>query len=185
MRNHSYEIAKGNEVSPEFVGKTVTWQKAETIGEALGLPTDVAAQVSALIAGATKTTQNPHFESEKALVAAGEQQRDIAVREDIRSTLAKDAKTPGTIDAAAKVANELTIGSPRAGGKVGKAVKPQTIQKNAAASSGNKMFEKALVDEKFRNLMIRNGVLDEAEFGTWQAAREAASAPATTPAQQA
>lgn len=176
MRAHSYEVQRGNEVRPEHVGKTVTWQKAQTIGEALGLPTDAAQEISRIIAGVTSKS-GAHFESEAALVAAGEQQRDIAVRDDIRTILGKE---DGTVEKAAKAAQELVIGAPRTSdGKVTKAKKPETIAKNAAASSGNKLFEKALVDEKFRASMIRNGVLDEAEFQTWQSAREAAAQPKT------
>lgn len=170
-REHKYEVQKGNEVRTEFVGKTVSWMKAQTIGEALGLPDDVGARITKLIGDATKTS-NPHFESEHALVAAGEQQRDIAVRDDIRTIL---GKPEGTLAEAAKAATELTIGAPRTGnGSVSKTAKPATRQKRAAADTGNKVFERCLTDEKFRNTMERAGMLDG--FEEWKAAREAAQA---------
>jgi len=181
MRNHSYEVQKGNQVLPTHVGKNVTWQKAETIGEALGLPTDVGQRISQMIADATKTTTNPHFENEQALVAAAEQQRDIAVREDIRAVL---SKPEGTLDGAAKVANELTIGAPRSGsGRVSKTAKPATQQARAEKDVGNKIFERALVDEKFRSQMAKAGFLDG--FDAWQAAREAAQAAKSEPKAEA
>jgi len=172
MREHRYEVAKGKEVRPEFVGKSVGWMKAETIGEALGLGTDVAAQITALISGATKGT-NPHFDSEKALVAAGEQQRDIAVREDIRGTL---GKPEGTLEAASKVANELTIGAPRSGGGVAKVVKPETAAARGAKSTGNRLFEKCRGDEKFLARMVKDGIVDQGEYDAWLAVN-----PATQP----
>lgn len=177
MRPHTYEVQKGNEVKAQHVGKNVTWNKAQTIGEALGLPTDVAERISSLISGASKSP-NPHFENEAALVAASEQQRDIAVREDIRAILGKD---DGTIDAAAKAANELTIGAPRSSdGRVSKKAKPETIAKRAAASSGNKMFQKALENDQFYRQMVKAGVLDEVEFATWREAQSQV-APASAP----
>lgn len=175
MREHTYVVQKGNEVRPEFVDRKVSWMKAETIGEALGLPTDIGEQISRLIAGAQKSV-NPHFENEVALVAAGEQQRDIAARADIRSVL---GAADGTLEIAAKTATELTIGAPRApGAGVGKVLKPQTIANRTAQGVGNKLFDKCYADEAFLNRMIKNGAFERAEYDAWLAVAHPAT-PAT------
>lgn len=164
MREHTYVVQKGNEVRAEFVDRKVSWMKAETIGEALGLPGDVSEQISRLIAGASKSA-NPHFENEIALVAAGEQQRDIATRADIRSIL---GAADGTLDLASKAATELTIGAPRAPGSgVGKVLKPQTIANRAAQGAGNKLFEKCYADPKFLARMLNAGAFDQEEYDAW------------------
>jgi hypothetical protein len=59
-----------------------------------------------------------------------------------------------------------------------KAVKPETVGQRAAKNVGNKIFERALTDEKFRALMQKNDMLEG--FDDWRAAREAAK-PAATP----
>jgi hypothetical protein len=143
MREHTYEVAKGNQVKPEHVGKKVSWMKAQTVAEALS-------------AG--------HFENEEALVAAAEQQRDIAVREDIRDILSTD---DGTLEAAAEAAKTLTVGKPRAGGGVSKVVKPKTQAERAAKGSGNRLFERAQADEKFLARMVKDQIIDMDEYNAW------------------
>ena len=64
-------------------------------------------------------------------------------------------------------------GSPRS-------LKPETQATRAAKDLGNAIFEKALVDEKFRAMMTKNGIMDQAKFDAWQAARTTPEA-ATTP----
>lgn len=83
-----------------------------------------------------------------------------------------------TAESLQKIADEYVYsvqaeGSPRE-------AKPETKQNRAAASVGNKIFEKALVDEKFRAQMAKNDMLDG--FDDWKAAREAAQAAKATPA---
>lgn len=92
-----------------------------------------------------------------------------------RSGKTKDGALVETPESLQKLADEyvyavLAKGAP-------KSVKPETKAKRAAVSSGNKLFEKARADEKFRAQMIKNGIIDEAEFGDWLAenAGEAAS----------
>lgn len=158
MREHTYEVAKGNQVKPEHVGKKVSWMKAENVQEALA---------------------SGHFENEAALVAAAEQQRDIAVREDIRDILSTD---DGTLEAAAEAAKTLTVGKPRAGGGVSKVVKPKTQAERAAKGSGNRLFEKARGDQKFLDRMVRDQIIDIEEFNAWLAYQTAATNGAEQPA---
>lgn len=165
MREHTYEVQKGQEVRAEFVGKKVTWQKATTIDEAL--------------------TTLKHFDSEAALVAAAEQQRDIAVREEIRGALGPEGDG---WDEALNIAATLVVGAPRtASGKV-RAVKPQTKQKNAAAAAGNKIFEGWLAKPELVDRMKKLGAIGPEEiqaFEDWKAARTEAQNPAPTQAPQA
>lgn len=162
MREHTYEVAKGNQVKPEHVGKKVSWLKAETVQEAIS---------------------SGHFENEAALVAAAEQQRDIAVREDIRDILSTDE---GTLEAAAEAAKTLTVGKPRAGGGVSKVVKPKTQAERAAKGSGNRLFERAQADEKFLARMVKDQIIDMDEYNAWLSFKTAstngngATTPATT-----
>ena len=90
---------------------------------------------------------------------------------------AGNTKTPATAESLQAFANGYTYdvrgeGAPRI-------VKPETKATRAAASMGNRIFERAMIDEKFRSQMIKNGQLDESEFAAWQDAKaEAAKAQA-------
>lgn len=52
-------------------------------------------------------------------------------------------------------------------------------QTTAAASSGNRLFEKCSADETFLARMVKQGIVDQAEFDTWKAAKAEAEAPKT------
>lgn len=56
-------------------------------------------------------------------------------------------------------------------------------QDKAAATSGNRLFEKCLADETFLGRMIKQGIVDQGEFDAWKAAKaeaETAAAAAKT-----
>lgn len=48
---------------------------------------------------------------------------------------------------------------------------PAGIAKQKAASSGNRLFERCAADETFRDRMVKQGIVDLAEFQEWTAAR--------------
>lgn len=54
---------------------------------------------------------------------------------------------------------------------------PKGRQDKAAASSGNRLFEKCLADETFLARMEKQGIVDRGEFDAWVAARTEANAP--------
>lgn len=61
----------------------------------------------------------------------------------------------------------------------GQGPKPRTAAGEAQAKArdaGNKLFEKALADEKFRERLEKLGALDAEEFNAWRQAREKAQA---------
>lgn len=63
---------------------------------------------------------------------------------------------------------------------------PKGRQTKAAASSGNRLFEKCEKDDALLARMIKQGIVVEEEYNEWKAARtEAAAAPATTEATKA
>lgn len=62
-----------------------------------------------------------------------------------------------------------------------RAVKPETKVQRTEREAGNKLFERAAEDEKFRNICIKNGVIDAEVFAAWQADRQEIAAKASTP----
>lgn len=89
-----------------------------------------------------------------------------------RSGKEKDGKlveTPETLQAFADgyVLAERAEGQPRE-------TKPETKVKNAAATAGNAMFEKALGDDAFYARGVKFGFIDETAFAEWKANREEA-----------
>lgn len=155
-RTHTYTVQKGDKVLPEFVGTKVDLTQYDTIADAV---------------------KAGHFESERAVMDAANAQRNIAANRVVRKALSKkDASVAGAVT----LANAVKIGAATARGTPATA-KPKTIQKNVAASSGNRLFEKCLADEGFLARMVKQGVADEGEYKTWLAARNA-PAPTAAPA---
>lgn len=64
-------------------------------------------------------------------------------------------------------------------------VKPETKQARTEREAGNKLFEKAASDEKFRNMCIKNGVIEQAAFDEYLADKAALAATKTAPANAA
>lgn len=157
MREHIYTVQKGDSVRPEFVGTKVTLTQNDTVAEALA-------------AG--------HFESERAIMDAANAQRNIAANRVVRKAL---SKKDATVDEAVKLANAVKVGAARVGVTPATA-KPATVQKNAAAKSGNRLFEKCAADEGFLARMIKQGVVEQSEFDDWNKARTA-GANGTKPAE--
>lgn len=124
MREHIATVQKGNDVRAEFVGKTVTWQKAQTMDEAL---------------------TNGHFTNEAALVAAAEAQRDIAIRAEIRKIL---GKPDGTIEAAQAKATSVKVGEAKQR-EPGAVTQPKTAKgkvDRTAKDIGATLFERAIAN---------------------------------------
>lgn len=158
MRTLAYEL-KGKDVPAALVGTTLNIRIPETYKEAEAL------------------TKN----GESDVVAKFADGYVIALQGKLRTRSGKKAEDGSFVESAAslqKIADEYVYsvqaeGTPRE-------AKPETKQNRAAASVGNKIFEKALVDEKFRAQMAKNDMLDG--FEEWKAAREAALAAKATPA---
>jgi hypothetical protein len=163
MRTHIYEVQKGDKVLPQFIGAKVELQNATTMAEALS---------------------SGQFENEAAFCAAAARDRNIIANRAVRQALSKlqDGETPPlAIARAAKLANAVKVGAARVG-KTPATAKPKTVQKNVAASSGTRLFEKMLASVDFRRKMIGDGIADEAEYNVWRTAKEAAAVQAATPA---
>jgi hypothetical protein len=156
-RTHIYTVQKGDSVRPEFVGTKVELVQHDTMADAIA-------------AG--------HFESERAVMDAANAQRNIAANRVVRKALSKEgAKVVDTVAAA----NKVKVGAAVVRGTPATA-KPATIKKNAAASSGNRLFEKCLADGAFLDRMIKQQIVDRAEYDAWLAARNApAKTNGTTP----
>lgn len=162
MRTLGYKLT-GKDVPPALVGTIINIRVPETYKEAESLTKNGENDVTAKFADGYV----------------------IALQGLLRTRSGKKLEGGALVNTAAtlqKLADEYVYsvqadGSPRE-------AKPETKQNRAAASVGNKIFEKALVDEKFRAQMAKNDMLDG--FDEWQAARQAAAdakaAPATTPA---
>jgi hypothetical protein len=152
-KEHTYTVQKGDSVLPANVGTKVSLIDYTTVAEAI---------------------ENGHFASEAALVSAAYEQRHIRSNRAVRKIL---STTEGTVAQAVAAGNAVKVGEPSARGTPATA-KPATVKKNVAASSGNRLFEKCRQDEAFRARMVKQGIVDEAEFGQWLAATTAAEAPA-------
>lgn len=148
MRQHIYTVQKGDKVRPEFVGTKITLANAETVEEAIA-------------AG--------HFVSAAAIMAAANAQRNIDANRAVRKVLSKEG---AKIDEAVTAGNAVKRGLV-AERKTPETAKPATVKKNAAASSGNRLFEKAEKEPDFLARMIKQGVIVEAEFTSWQTAKNA------------
>jgi hypothetical protein len=154
-RTHIYTVQKGDAVRPEFVGAKVELVQHDTLADAIA-------------AG--------HFDSERAIMDAANAQRNIAANRVVRKTLSKEGAS--VTDAVTK-ANAVKLGAAIIRGTPATA-KPATVKKNAAASSGNRLFEKCLADESFLARMEKQGVVERSEYDAWLAARNA-PAPAAAP----
>jgi hypothetical protein len=160
MKAHTYEVAKGQEVGQEFVGKEVQLSRATTVEEALA---------------------SGHYENAEALVAAAESQWLIGARAAIRTELGrkpvagKEAEfVAPTLESASAKGNAIKLGAPREAAEQ-KPKTPQGIARKASTDSGNKMFTKMRADERFRGQMFK-ALDNEAEFNAWLAANPAAPA---------
>lgn len=152
MRSLNYKLT-GKDVPSALVGTVVSIKIPETYKEAEAL------------------TKN----GESDVVAKFADGYVIALQGKLRTRSGKKAEdgsfieTPATLQSIADgyIYSVQAEGTPRE-------AKPETKQNRAAASVGNKIFEKALVDEKFRAQMAKNDMLDG--FEEWVAARDAALA---------
>jgi hypothetical protein len=151
-RTHIYTVQKGDSVRPEFVGTKVELVQHDDLA-------------SAIAAG--------HFESERAIMDAANAQRNIAANRVVRKALSKEG---AAVTDAVAAANKVKVGAAVVRGTPATA-KPATVKKNAAASSGNRLFEKCLADEAFLARMEKQGIVERAEYDAWLAARNAPAAP--------
>jgi hypothetical protein len=149
MREHVSTVQKGNDVRAEFVGKTVTWQKAQSLAEAL---------------------DNGHFASESALVAAAEVQRDIAIRAEVRKIL---GKPDGTLDQAQAKALTVKVGEARAR-EPGAVTQPKTAKgkvDRTAKDIGASLFERAIANPDWGRQAIEFGAFTQAQLDTYITAK--------------
>lgn len=161
MRSLAYKLT-GKDVPPALVGTVINIKLPETYKEAESL------------------TKN----GESDVVAKFADGYVIALQGKLRTRSGKKAEDGSFVENATSlqaiadgyVYSVQAEGTPRE-------AKPETKQNRAAASVGNKIFEKALVDEKFRTQMQKNDMLDG--FEEWKAAREAALAAKATGQPQA
>lgn len=146
MREHTSTVSKGTDVRAEFIGKNVTWQKAQTVAEAI---------------------DNGHFADESALVAAAEAQRDIAIRAGVRGIL---GKPEGTLAAAQTYAGTVKVGAPRVSSGTGSGPKTAKgrVQKTTQAV-GNKMFDRAIADPTWAAKAIKLGAFEQADLDKYVA----------------
>lgn len=162
MLDHTYEVAKGQEVPTQFHGKEVALKRAQTVAEAIS---------------------SGQFENEEAVMAAATSQWLIAARAAIRSEL---GRTPvkgkesefvaPTLESASAAGNAVKLGAPREH----KEPKPKTekgIAQAAARTSGNRLFEKARGDAKFLQRMTKDGIIDETEYAAWLKVNPVVEAP--------
>lgn len=159
MRTLKYAL-KGKEVATALIGAVVAIRQAESVqdGVASGI-----------------------FKDESALVEKANDGYTIALQGLLRNKAAGKKQEDGTlkIPTVAELqafADGYTYAVRGEGTQ--REVKPETKAARAAKSTGNKLFEKCLSDEKERARMVRLGVLDEDEFNEWVAARQT---PATQP----
>lgn len=96
----------------------------------------------------------------------------------------KDAKTPEeALAALQKAADEYKYSQRKEGSGLPRGPKTAKGRQQAvAASSGNRLFEKCAADEAFLARMVKQNVVDQAEYDAWLAARKEAQTPAPTPA---
>ena len=152
-RTLAYKLT-GKEVPAALAGTTVNIKIAETYKEAEALTKNGEADVVAKFADGYV----------------------IALQSKLRTRASKKDKATGALlesaESLQKIADEYVYsvqaeGAPRE-------VKPQTKAARASQNTGNKVFERCLTDEKFRNQMERAGMLEG--FDEWRAAREATQA---------
>lgn len=167
MKTHIYEVAKGNEVAPEFVGKEVALTRATTLAEAIS---------------------SGQFENEDAVIAAATSQWLIGARDAIRTELGRKAEkgkesefVAPTLESAAAKGNAFKVSAP--GER--KEAKPKTekgVARASATSAGNALFVRYRDDEKFAKRMDTIGdVIDAEAYAAWLKVNPA-SAPETAAA---
>lgn len=151
MKTHTYEVAKGNEVAPEFVGKEVFLTRSTTLAECIS---------------------SGQFENEDAVIAAATSQWLIGARDAIRTELGRKAdaakgETAPTLESAAAKGNAFKVSAP--GER--KEAKPKTekgVARAAAGSAGNALFVRYRDDEKFAKRMDSIGdVIDADAYAAW------------------
>lgn len=149
MREHISTVQKGNDVRAEFVGKTVTWQKAQSMAEAL---------------------DNGHFASEAALVAAAEAQRDIAIRAEVRKIL---GKPDGTLEQAQAKATTVKVGEAKVR-EPGAVTQPKTAKgkvDRTAKDIGASLFERAIANPDWGKQAIEFGAFTQEQLDAYIAAK--------------
>jgi hypothetical protein len=167
MRTINYEL-QGNDVPESLRGKTIRLQVPETYREAESLTKAGESDVVAKFADGDVIRRQGRLrgKSKKALKDAnGDAEKAIG---------ALQAWNDGA-DSVYTVRAEGD-GTPSA---------PKTAkgrQTKAAASSGNRLFERCLADETFLSRMVKQNVVDQAEYDEWKAARAEAVAAEKTPA---
>lgn len=145
---------KGKDVPAALVGQTLTLKVPETYAEAESL------------------TRN----GQPDVVAKFADGRIIGLQGKIRTASGKKDKDGNYVHDLAslqKLADEYLYSVQTEG--VPKSIKPETKQNRAAASVGNRLFDRMASDDKFRAQMFKNGVADEGEFNAWLEARDAAA----------
>lgn len=155
MRTLPYKLT-GKDVPAALAGTTINIKVAETLDEAKALTANGESDVVAKFA-------------DGYVIALQGKLRNRSGKKRDDGTLVESAESLQSIADTYKY-------SVQAEG-VAREVKPETKATRAAASVGNKIFERALIDEKFRATMEKNGMLEG--FDEWQQARDAAKAGAS------
>lgn len=165
MRTISYEL-KGKEVPASLVGKTINIRVAE---------------------GDADIGEGKVFASADAMREKANDGVVIAVQGLLRNRAANALKGENgatispedALTALQKFADGYTY-DVRKEGAAGPS-KPKTpagIAKSKASSAGNRLFEKCATDEAFLARMVKQGIVDQAEFDEWKSANAAAVAAA-------
>jgi hypothetical protein len=164
MRHVEYEL-QGKDVPTELRGKVLKLRVPETLAEGEAMCRD----------------------GQEGVLAKFADGRIITVQGILRNRSAKALKDAnGDVDKALATlqgiedAHQYAI--QREGSGPSKPKTAQGRQTKAAASSGNRLFEKCLADETFLARMVKQQIVDQAEFDDWKAARAEAEAAKTAPA---
>jgi hypothetical protein len=154
MKTRTYTL-KGKDVPQALQGAAINFRVPETQAELLSL-----------------------CKSEADALELGASAYDVWLQGRLRAKAGqKDATAESLNEFAASAQYQRRTEGQGTGGSKPKT--PKGIQTSKAAGAGNRLFEKCLADSEFLARMIRQQIVDQAEFDAWKAAREASKTPAT------
>ena len=146
MKTRDYEL-QGKEVPQSLRGSKLQFPVAETLDEAVAL--------AAGTADATELLQSAY---------------DVWLQGRVRAQSGKEGATVESLNTFIRGA-KYTKRQAGVGGGGSKPKTPRGIAQSKAASVGERFMQRCAEDETYRNRMIQQGILDEAEFTAWQTAK--------------
>lgn len=154
---HTYTVAKGDTVRPQFVGTEIELVQFDTMAEAI---------------------EAGHFESERAIMYAANAQRNIDANRAVRKVLSKD---DGSAEKAREAGNAIKRAEPRVAS--GEPRKQSSGAIKDAKETENTLFAACRADEQLLRRMVKLGAVKQDLYDRWLERTIKAEQAAAQPAQ--